>query len=106
LQGRVTSVRFTADGEPILELDTGAALPMKNLTSVTDPSLLIGKYVTGKVTSANGAQTDVKGTVTAVRYDANGEPILELQTGERLPLRNLTSVADPSLVSAQSSAAA
>jgi len=98
IQGTVASVRFTTDGEPILELDTGASLPLKNLTNVTDPSLLVGKYVTGLVASANGTPQEVKGIVIAVRYDESGRPILELQNGARLPLENLVSATDPALI--------
>jgi flagellar basal-body rod modification protein FlgD len=40
VEGIVTGIRFTSDGEMMLELDTGMVLPMEGLTQVTDPDVL------------------------------------------------------------------
>jgi flagellar basal-body rod modification protein FlgD len=53
---------------------------------------LIGKYVTGVVTDANGNETMLQGVVTGVRFTSKGSAVLELDTGQSLPLEKLTEV--------------
>jgi len=53
---------------------------------------LIGKYVEGVVTDAEGEETTLAGVVTGVRFTESGKAILELDTGNALPLEKLTQV--------------
>ena len=53
---------------------------------------MIGRYVNGK--SDEEGAPPVSGTVTAIRFDAEGNAILELEGGETLPLDRVSSVMD------------
>jgi flagellar basal-body rod modification protein FlgD len=53
---------------------------------------LIGKYVEGVVTDAEGEEMALTGVVTGVRFTESGKAILELDTGASLPLEKLTQV--------------
>jgi len=53
---------------------------------------LIGHYVQGVVEDSEGTQIALEGVVTGVRFTGSGKAILELDTGESLPLENLTQV--------------
>lgn len=55
---------------------------------------LIGKYVRGEVTDENGNVFPAEGVVTGVRFDKNGDALLELENGDLLPLTALTRVAN------------
>ncbi len=55
---------------------------------------MIGKYVRGQVTDANGNAYSTEGTVKGVQFNAKGEAMLELDTGDVLPLTALTQVAN------------
>lgn len=56
---------------------------------------MIGKYVQGKVSDADGTTFEMEGLVTAIRFASSGEALLELDTGETLPLVNVTKVTNP-----------
>jgi len=56
---------------------------------------LVGMYVRGAVSDAEGNTFEVEGLVTSVRFTPEGEAILELDTGEVLPLKGLQQVARP-----------
>jgi flagellar basal-body rod modification protein FlgD len=53
---------------------------------------LIGKYVQGVVEDAEGEEVTLEGVVTGVRFSDSGKAILELDTGDVLPLEKLTQV--------------
>jgi len=53
---------------------------------------LIGKYVVGTVEDADGEEITLEGVVTGVRFTSTGKAVLELDTGESLPLEKLTEV--------------
>ncbi|HSW46289.1 MAG TPA: flagellar hook capping FlgD N-terminal domain-containing protein [Phycisphaerae bacterium] len=55
---------------------------------------MIGKYVRGAVQDANGNTYPMEGTVTGVRFSQKGEVLLELETGDLLPLIALARVAN------------
>lgn len=93
LAGMVRGIRFK-DGEPILELDRGVTLPLKDLTDVTEPSRLVGKYVAGVVLTEENEPMGMEGIVTAVGFADNGEAILQLATGAELPLSGLQNVTE------------
>ena len=52
---------------------------------------MIGRYVTGSVGSG-GRSVGVQGIVVGVQFTATGEAVLQLHTGDLLPLKNVTSV--------------
>jgi flagellar basal-body rod modification protein FlgD len=96
VEGTVKSIRFDAEGRAMLELDSGARLPMEHLASVSDPSTagqdMIGKLVRG--IQAGGDKADlIEGIVTAVGKDDRGKVSLELDTGEMLGLGELIQAA-------------
>jgi len=53
---------------------------------------LIGKFVRGVVTDAEGNSFEIEGIVTGIRFTKDGQAILELDTGETLPMTALTHV--------------
>jgi len=93
--GVVRGLRFEDDGEPILELDSGADLPLKAITNVTDANRLVGKYVEGVSTNANGEAVTVSGVVASVSYAADGQAWLQLTNGSTLPVAGLARVGEP-----------
>ncbi len=101
LKGLVGGVRFTSKGDPILELASGDSLPLKNLTDVVDQqyvgglTAMIGKYVTGVTKNAEGKDVAVKGTVQGVHFADDGQPVLDLDTGESLALGGVVTVSAP-----------
>lgn len=70
---------------------------LKTLTDqqrLTSATTMIGQYVTGTVKDADGKELSVNGVVRAVRFDGKGQPILDLDNGNSLPLKSLTNVTD------------
>lgn len=57
---------------------------------------LIGQYALGEVTDAQGEAESVQGIVVGLRFDKAGEAILELDSGEEVPLENVHEVMSPS----------
>lgn len=86
----------------IRELELNARLSQK-LEGLTDQqrfgaaSALIGKHVKGQVQDANGNTFDYEGVVTGIQFSEKGEAMLELDTGETMPLSALVEVTDPAL---------
>ncbi len=84
----------------IRELETNTLLSDK-LEQLTDDqrygavAALIGKQVTGKVTDEAGNTFEVEGIVSGIRFNPNGDTVLELDTGESLPISKLQSVTNP-----------
>lgn len=54
---------------------------------------LIGKYVQGVTTNANGEPQEVAGVVTGVTFTGDGKTVLELDTGQSLLSGNVLRVA-------------
>ena len=81
----------------IRELEVNTRLGAK-LEAITDQervgsaAALIGKYAKGSVSDAEGNTFEAEGVVTGVRFNRDGEVILELDTGDALPLSGLTEV--------------
>lgn len=97
-EGMVVAVRFAADGEAFLRLDNGLELPLSRIETVVSPETaaqaLVGKLVTGIDTTDPANPVVVEGVVTAIRTEANGNIVLELDTGEQLALKNVLSSAN------------
>jgi len=55
-------------------------------------SSLIGKYVTGTADTAGGDSTRIEGVVVAVSYSSDGQAMLELHNGQRLPADKVEAV--------------
>ena len=97
-EGVVVAVRFAADGEAFLRLDNGLELSLSRIETVLSPETaaqaLVGKLVTGMDTTDPANPAMVEGVVTALRTEANGNIMLELDTGEQLALKNVLSSAN------------
>ncbi|MCK6485373.1 MAG: hypothetical protein HUU22_13630 [Phycisphaerae bacterium] len=83
----------------IREMETSSALN-RTLSSLAQQQRigeaggLIGRYVTGRVTSGSGGgeSVPVEGVVIGVQFSSSGEAILVLHTGQQLPLRSVESI--------------
>jgi flagellar basal-body rod modification protein FlgD len=85
-----------------LEMNTRLTGRLEQLTDQQrfgSAAVLIGKHVKGSVADADGTEFEVSGIVTGVRFTPRGEVLLELDTGEYLPMTALSEVknADGSL---------
>lgn len=65
---------------------------------------LLGRHVTAVVASADGSETTVAGVVTGVRFGDDGTAVLELDSGQTVPLSAVRSVT--SLENVEAAAAA
>ena len=103
VEGVVVGVRYTAEGQPVLQLDGGGELSLDRVETVTATeqaaAALIGKMVTGIDTSDPNAPTITEGLVTGVRTEADGGIVLELDTGEVLELGDVATARDVDLFS-------
>lgn len=97
-EGVVTGVQFTADGAALLQLDNGLEFPLEQLETVVaqqaGSAMLVGRMVTGVDRSDPEALRLVEGIVTGIRNEADGSVMLELDTGETLPLKDMLSAAE------------
>jgi flagellar basal-body rod modification protein FlgD len=78
-----------------IELSTKLTESLSSLTGQQRfgaASSLIGKFVIGQ---AQGGEVPVSGVVSGVRFDPNGDAILQLESGGELPLEKLRSVMNP-----------
>jgi len=78
-----------------LEMNTQLTSSLKQMTEqqrTGSAAALIGKYVRGEVSDAEGNVFDMEGIVTGIRFTEKGEAMLELDTGELLPLKSMTEV--------------
>lgn len=93
VQGIVVGLRFQQNGKAILELDSGREVPLERVNEVTSAERaaenLIGLEVWGDIGNAGGDPTPVSGLVDSFRFDERNQPILILESGEELPLRDL-----------------
>lgn len=72
---------------------------LRNLTSeqrFASAAAMIGKYVAGTVTDDEGNEYMLAGLVQEVRFTSKGKAVLELDSGQSLPLESVTNVVDPS----------
>jgi len=96
LSGVVVGVRFTGDGSPILQLSNGRELPIDRVSTIESPLRaaegLLGQGVVGIDGRDPSKPEVVDGVVAGVRLDAQGEVVLELDTGQDLRFRDVASV--------------
>ncbi len=92
LSGEVIGIRFSPAGEVTLLLDTGDKLSLEQLETVqgSEPAAeaLIGRLVRG-YDRADPENEFIEGIVVAVRRDEGKGVLLELDTGEQLPMGDL-----------------
>lgn len=102
----MTNQEMVAQLSTIRELEMNTRLSGK-LEQLTDQqrfgsaAALIGKQVKGTVSDADGNEFTLDGVVTGIRFTEKGEVMLELDSGEVLPLTALEQVTN---VSADSTA--
>lgn len=80
-----------------MEASTNMSTALQSVTRQQNfgtASNLIGKMITGKVSSSTGQEQTLQGVVTGVRFESNGSVILELDTGDALPLEGVVRVSD------------
>lgn len=80
-----------------LEMNTRMSKKLEQLTDQQRfgaAAALIGKHVKGTVADEDGKEFTMEGTVKSVRFTDKGEAILELDSGEALPLTKLEEVWD------------
>ena len=80
-----------------LEMNTRLSQRLEQLTDQQrfgSAAALIGKYAKGEMQAGDGSTMTVEGVITGLRFTPQGEVILELDTGEVLPLAALVRVTD------------
>ncbi|MGQ9649218.1 MAG: flagellar hook assembly protein FlgD [Phycisphaerae bacterium] len=83
-----------------LEMNTRLTERLEQLTDqqrVASASGLIGRQIKGVVTDSNGNEYELEGLVTGIEFTSNGEILLRLDNGLRLPITSLTEVTEPQL---------
>lgn len=81
-----------------LEMNTRLSTRLEQLTDQQrfgGASALIGRHVKGVVYDPSGNGYEMEGIVTGVRFTERGETMLELDTGEFMPLSALQAVSAP-----------
>jgi len=80
-----------------MEMSTNLSQALQSVTrqqNYATAASLIGKLVTGTVTDASGREQVIEGIVTGVRFEKGGKIVLELDTGDQLPLEAVQYVRD------------
>lgn len=91
-----------------LEMNTRLTERLEQLTDQQrfgSAAVLIGRHVKGTLTDANGNKFTVEGQVQSVVFTSKGEIMLELDTGQTLPLAKLEEVKDPPAAAAATAGA-
>lgn len=81
-----------------LEMNTRLAGKLEQLTDhqrFGSAAALIGKKVTGVVADGEGNEFKIEGVVAGISFTRNGDVLLELDTGDILPLAALRAVTNP-----------
>jgi len=95
--GIVVGVRFADAGQPILQLSNGSEIPLEQVSTIESPlraaEALVGQPIVGLDRRDPADPQVVEGIVTGVRFDTQGEVLLELDTGQDLRFRDFVRVA-------------
>ncbi len=94
--GIVVGVRFAEGGRPILQLANGSEMPLEQVSTIEPPlraaEALVGQAIIGLDRRDPANPELVEGVVTAARIEAQGEVLLEIDTGQSLRFRDLVTV--------------
>lgn len=94
--GLVMGVRFADGGRPMLQLSSGAEMPLEQVASVEPAQQaaerLVGAAVIGLDRRTANDPEIVEGVVSGVSQTSTGEVVLELDTGANLRMRDVLSV--------------
>jgi len=94
--GLVMGVRFAEGGKPLLQLSSGAEIPLESVASVIPAQQaaeqLVGATVMGVDRRKSGEPEIVEGVVSGVSQTGTGEVLVELDTGANLRLRDVLTV--------------
>jgi flagellar basal-body rod modification protein FlgD len=81
-----------------IELSSNLTSALDKMTAQqrnTGSAELIGKYVQGVLPDADGSPVPIGGVVTGVNYGGDGTVVLELDTGQQMPLSIVEHVTTP-----------
>ncbi len=100
--GIVVGVRFSENGQPILQLADGSELAVAEVNTIETPlhaaEKLLGQGVVGLNRQDAGHPEVAEGVVSSVRMNEQGEIVLELDSGQVLRFRDVVGVMDAELV--------
>jgi flagellar basal-body rod modification protein FlgD len=80
-----------------LEMNTKLSDRLSQLTDqqgFSSAAGLIGKQVKGTVTDADGNEYEMAGVVTGVEFSKTGDALLQLDSGQKLPITGLKEVSE------------
>ena len=95
----MTNEEMVAQMSTIRELELNTRLS-DSLAQITDQqrygaaAALIGKYAEGIVSDAEGNLFPYEGMITGIRFTETGEVMLELDTGDTMPMTGLVKVSN------------
>ena len=95
----MTNEEMVGQISTIRELEMNTRLT-SNLEQITEQqrfgsaAALIGKYASGTVADSEGTIFGVEGLVSGIRFTSTGGVILELDSGQMLPIEGLSHVSD------------
>ena len=81
-----------------MEMSTNLSQALQSVTkqqNYATAASLIGKHVVGTITNSVGEEQVIDGIVTGVRFEGNGQIVLELDTGRQLPLEAVVHIGSP-----------
>jgi len=97
-RGLVVAIRMADGGAPVLQLSSGAELPLDQVGLIQPPrqaaESYIGQTVLGVDQRDKTSPHVVDAMATGVRTDATGEVLLELDNGSDIRLRDVLNVGD------------
>lgn len=94
--GMVVGVRFSGNGRPLLQLSSGAQLPLEQVATVEPARQAAERLIGASIVGLDRRKADdpefVEGMVTGVSESNTGEVLLELDTGVNLRLRDVIGI--------------
>jgi len=93
VHGTVTGIRFREDGQPMLQLAEGGELRLDRVSTIESPQQaaesLIGQAIVGVDRRDSSDPEMVEGLAMAVRQGAQGEVMIELDSGKDIRFRDV-----------------
>jgi flagellar basal-body rod modification protein FlgD len=93
----MTNQEMISQMSTIRQLETNTLLGDK-LSQLTDQqrfgsaAALIGRHVKGSLSDSSGNAYDIEGLVTGIEFAKTGDVVLQLDSGDKLPITGLTEV--------------